>query len=143
MLPQQAQFETSGNSVEASVMEMLDRMQTGRLKVLAHLGEWLDEFRMYHRKDGRIVKENDDLLCATRYALMMLHSARTNDGSSQRAPGMAKDQERINMPDHLQTLNPDTSVAQAVSRLRRRSTQRSLPQRRTTSPCPTGRFPKA
>ena len=91
MLSQQAQFEDGGNSVEAGVMEMLDRMQTGRLKVASHLGEWLDEFRMYHRKDGRSVKENDDLLCATRYGLMMLRSARTNDGSSRREPIMARD----------------------------------------------------
>jgi len=32
---------------------------------------------LYHRKDGRVVKENDDLLCATRYGVMMLRHART------------------------------------------------------------------
>ena len=26
---------------------------------------------MYHRKDGRVVKERDDLMSATRYGLMM------------------------------------------------------------------------
>jgi hypothetical protein len=31
----------------------------------------VDEFRLYHRKDGKVVKEYDDLLCASRYALMM------------------------------------------------------------------------
>ena len=34
-------------------------------------------FRLYHRKDGRVVKEGDDLMAATRYALMMLRHART------------------------------------------------------------------
>ena len=64
-------------SVEAGLMEMLDRMQTGRWKVFAHLHDWFDEFRLYHRKDGKVVKDYDDLLCASRYALMMLRFART------------------------------------------------------------------
>jgi len=27
---------------------------------------------LYHRKNGKVVKEGDDLMCATRYALMMM-----------------------------------------------------------------------
>jgi len=89
MLNVQARFEDGGNSVEAGVMDMLNRMQTGRLRVAAHLGEWWDEFRMYHRKDGRIVKEHDDILSATRYALMMLKHARTGSEYSKRGPRQA------------------------------------------------------
>jgi hypothetical protein len=37
----------------------------------------LPEFRLYHRKDGKVVKEHDDLLSATRYAIMMLRHARS------------------------------------------------------------------
>jgi hypothetical protein len=37
----------------------------------------VDEFRLYHRKDGKVVKEYDDLLCASRYALMMKRHAST------------------------------------------------------------------
>ncbi len=77
MLPERATFSDGSNGVEAGVMEMLDRMQTGRLKVAAHLNDWFEEFRMYHRKDGLIVKEGDDLMSATRYGLMMLRCART------------------------------------------------------------------
>jgi hypothetical protein len=36
------------------------------------LSEWIEEFRQYHRKDGRIVKTYDDLLGAKRYGVMML-----------------------------------------------------------------------
>ena len=36
-----------------------------------------EEFRLYHRKDGKVVKEGDDLMCATRYGLMMLRHANT------------------------------------------------------------------
>jgi len=54
---------------------MLTRMQSGRLKVFDHLGDWFAELRMYHRKDGKIVKERDDIMSATRYAVMSLRYA--------------------------------------------------------------------
>jgi hypothetical protein len=63
--------------VEAGLMAMLTRMQTGKFKVFKHLNDWWEEFRLYHRKDGLVVKEGDDLMCATRYALMMLRFAST------------------------------------------------------------------
>jgi phage terminase large subunit-like protein len=71
MIAQRATFEDGTNGLEAGIAEMFDRMQTGRLKVFINLGDWWEEFRMYHRKDGLIVKANDDLMAATRYALMM------------------------------------------------------------------------
>lgn len=84
MLPEMAQFEdinestrVSKVSVEAGIAEMLERMQTGRLKVAKHLIDWFDEFRLYHREDGKIVKEYDDMLSATRYLIMMLRYAVT------------------------------------------------------------------
>jgi phage terminase large subunit-like protein len=69
---------TGGNGVEAGLMDMLDRMQTGRLKVAAHLNDWFEEFRLYHRKDGKLVKLDDDLMSATRYLIMMLRFAKVN-----------------------------------------------------------------
>lgn len=71
MLPERATFDDGGNGVEAGIAEMLDRMLTGRWKVFDHLEDWFAEFRLYHRKDGQIVKLNDDRLSASRYALMM------------------------------------------------------------------------
>jgi phage terminase large subunit-like protein len=71
MLFQHAQFEDGTNGVEAGITEMYERMETGRLKVFAHLLDWFEEFELYHRKDGLIVKLNDDLISATRYAIMM------------------------------------------------------------------------
>ena len=56
-------------------MAMLDRMQTGRFKVFRHLEDWFSEFRLYHRKDGKVTKEGDDLMAATRYGVMMLRLA--------------------------------------------------------------------
>lgn len=80
MLPERAQFhDDRGNGVEAGVIDMLDRMQTGRLKVAPHLHDWWEEFRLYHRLDGKIVKEWDDLMSATRYAIMCLRFARPDE----------------------------------------------------------------
>jgi hypothetical protein len=81
MLSQHAQFadeNTPGEtavirrSVEAGLLGMLDDMQTGRLKVFDHLSEWFEEYRMYHRKDGKVVKLMDDLMSATRYMWMTI-----------------------------------------------------------------------
>lgn len=62
---------TGGNGVEAGLLDMLDRMQSGRLKVFSNLNDWFEEFRLYHREDGKVVKIDDDLMSATRYAIMM------------------------------------------------------------------------
>lgn len=86
MRPENAKFPEqpdggpkSRTSVEAGLAEMLTRMETGRFKVFSHLNDWFEEFRLYHRKDGRIVKEKDDLMSATRYGLMDLRYAKTKD----------------------------------------------------------------
>src|SRR6185503_8521983 len=75
MLPMRATFEDGSFGVEAGIAEMFDRMQTGRLKVFAHLNHWFEEFNLYHRQDGLIVKSGDDLMSATRYAMMMKRKA--------------------------------------------------------------------
>ena len=76
MLPQHATWPDGGFSTEAGIMEMQERMATGRFKVAKHLSDFFDEFRMYHRKDGQIVKERDDILSAVRIGMMMRRSAR-------------------------------------------------------------------
>jgi Terminase RNaseH-like domain len=42
----------------------------GRFKVFSHLELWFEEFRGYHHKDHKIIDRDDDLMAATRYALM-------------------------------------------------------------------------
>lgn len=77
LLPDFARFEDDSYGLEAGIMAMLARMQTGRFKVARHLTEWFEEFRLYHRKDGIIQAERDDLLSATRYAVMCLRYAQS------------------------------------------------------------------
>lgn len=80
MLPKSARYpKTRGETeakggpqpVEPIVDEILERMSTGRFKVFAHLTEFFEEKRSYHRKDGKIVARRDDILKATFYAVMM------------------------------------------------------------------------
>ena len=75
MLPERATFEDGSSGVEAGIAEMLMRMETGRFKVFSHLTEFFEEFRLYHRKEGKIVKEYDDIICSVRYSLSMLRFA--------------------------------------------------------------------
>jgi len=84
MLHERAQYPETGDedgakvsrsSVEAGILDMLTMMQEGKFKVFSNLNEWFEEFRLYHRKDGKIVKLEDDLMSATRYARMMLRYA--------------------------------------------------------------------
>ncbi len=75
LLPERATFEDGSNGLEAGISDLLTRMQTGRFKVFSTCGDWLEEWRLYHRKEGLIVKLRDDLQSATRYGVMMLRFA--------------------------------------------------------------------
>lgn len=77
--PQAGQEEgQGGNSLEASILAMYERMELGKWKVFKTCREWLAEQRMYHRDiHGKIVKINDDLISASRTAHMMLRHSRT------------------------------------------------------------------
>ena len=90
MLHEHAKWEDGSTGVEAGLMDMLERMQTGRLKVFSHLNDWFDEFRLYHRKDGKVVKEYDDLMAATRYGIMQLRFAETEPKKHVRRPGRGR-----------------------------------------------------
>jgi len=58
------------NSVEEGLMAMLQAMEAGNFKVFSTLSDWWEEYRMYHRKGGKVVPLRDDLMSATRYAFM-------------------------------------------------------------------------
>lgn len=63
-------------SIERGVMEMQTRMETGGFKVFRDCKMFFEEMLQYHRdEDMKIVREADDILDATRYALMMLRFA--------------------------------------------------------------------
>lgn len=57
--------------IEPGIMDMYERMLTNRFKVFSDCEEFWQEFRMYHREDGKIVDKNDDMMSAVRYAAIM------------------------------------------------------------------------
>lgn len=54
---------------DARVQEMLERMETDRLKVFSTCSSWLQEFRTYsyHPESGKIIKVDDHLIDASLY----------------------------------------------------------------------------
>jgi phage terminase large subunit-like protein len=59
------------NSVETGIYDVWQRLSSGRLKVFRGMKNWLSEFRLYRRDDkGRVVKDNDHLMDATRYLVV-------------------------------------------------------------------------
>lgn len=59
------------NAVTAGIDAVHRRLSDGRLKIFRGLSDWFDEYSLYRRDDkGRIVKEDDHLMDATRYAIL-------------------------------------------------------------------------
>jgi len=71
-----ATFEDGSNSTEIGILNMRERMKNGRFKVFSILSDWFAEYRNYHRVDGIIKKEQDDLMSASRMAIMGLRFAK-------------------------------------------------------------------
>lgn len=90
MLPTHATHARGGYLVEPGILDMLERMRTGRLRVFEHLDDWFREFETYHRVNGRIVKLDDDLMSATRMAIMMLRFAGTRTPANVPRPDTAR-----------------------------------------------------
>lgn len=64
-------IHNADKSVEAGLQAVWERLSTGRLKVFSTMRNWLAEYRLYRRDDkGKIVKEFDHLMDATRYLIM-------------------------------------------------------------------------
>lgn len=59
------------NAVESGLQAVYSLLSRGQLKVFSSLTNWLNEYRIYRRDDkGKVVKEHDHLMDATRYLVM-------------------------------------------------------------------------
>lgn len=66
-----------GNSVEKSVLAMLDDMYQSKIKAFNTCQTWFKEKRLYHRDlKAKIVRMHEDMICASRYGHMMIRHAR-------------------------------------------------------------------
>lgn len=66
-----------GHSVEFGTDWLLNKMQMDQFKIFKTCKGVREEIGMYHRMNGLIVKANDDLMDAMRYAALSLRHART------------------------------------------------------------------
>lgn len=70
-----------GNNVDIGLFDMHNRMTSGRFKVFETCTGFFKEKALYHRKlkngQSEVVKLNDDIISATRYAVMSLRHAVT------------------------------------------------------------------
>lgn len=69
-LPEHAKNDDGSHFTEPAIERMVVDMKVGMFKVFSNLIDWWEEFRLYHRKDGEIVKKRDDLMSATRMAYL-------------------------------------------------------------------------
>jgi phage terminase large subunit-like protein len=61
----------ANNAVESGLYNVWQTMSAGKLRVFQNLRNWLSEFRLYRRDEkGRVVKNNDHLMDATRYLVV-------------------------------------------------------------------------
>lgn len=77
MLQDYAKFQDGSIGFEAGISEMQNRFQARTLRVFSTLGEWFEEFRMYHRENGLVHKVDDDLMSATRVGIMAKRFGKT------------------------------------------------------------------
>lgn len=64
-------LQKANNSVEPGILEVYQRLSSGRIKIFSNLLMTRAELRVYRRdKNGKIVKKGEDLMDALRYLIM-------------------------------------------------------------------------
>lgn len=77
-------LRTADNAVEAGLLEVYQRLSTGRLKVFNTLTKFLWEYKLYQRDEkGRIVKKNDHAVDCARYLCLALKHAKTKPAAQR------------------------------------------------------------
>lgn len=85
-------LQLANNSVSEGIHALYERFSTSRIKVVETCTQLIKELRMYQTNDkNEIIKVNDDLIDALRYANIDVHKATTKliaDEESRRTPTM-------------------------------------------------------
>ena len=79
----------AANSLEGGIQEIDLRERSGKWKVARSCVCYLEERRLFHRKDGEIVRLRDDTLSAARYGMMMKRRFKTLEECAGEAMGVA------------------------------------------------------
>lgn len=91
MLGKSARYknETGGSQkVEPIILEIQERCRNGGLKAFSTCTDFFDEYRNFHRKDGKLSKVRDDVLKAAMYAIMMKRYGATSRHFVEKQPDM-------------------------------------------------------
>ena len=90
LLAKSARFDNKiggSQSIERSVMEIYERIESGRFKIFNTEHLLLEEMRNLHRKDGKVVDRLDDCFKSVCYAMMMLRYACPRYVKQKQYPG--------------------------------------------------------
>lgn len=72
------------NAVDAGIYDTWSALSVGRLKVMSHLLNFFNEYRLYRRdENGRIVKKHDHLMDVMRYLVRSGRSVATVPGADE------------------------------------------------------------
>ena len=83
-------LEQINNPVESGILDLWQRMQSGRLKVFASLTKYLEERRLYRRDEqDQIVKDRDNLQDALRCLVSGVSRMRTKPQPASVGPSRA------------------------------------------------------
>jgi phage terminase large subunit-like protein len=68
---------TGGIQIMPGITEMSTRMSDGRFYVMDSVGDFWEEYRQYHMKDGKIIDIDDDTMSASRQGVQSIRHAVT------------------------------------------------------------------
>lgn len=77
------------NTVESGITSVWSLLASGRLKIFANCYNLLNEYILYRRDKGKVVKENDHLLDALRYGIVEQRYALPKPQGGQVIPGIS------------------------------------------------------
>jgi phage terminase large subunit-like protein len=104
LLPHHATMPEGGYSLTGTVTEMRRRIANGTLKFARHCRPYIElEYQNYHFADGKIQRQDDDALDATRVAMMSIRLARSQDDLMMR---LGKNIDGNNAPQLRSFLTP-------------------------------------
>lgn len=78
----------ANNAVESGIQTVWSLLAAGKLKIFANCYNFLNEYILYRREKGNVVKENDHLMDALRYGIVEHRYASLKPRQGQSIPGI-------------------------------------------------------
>lgn len=81
-------LRTADNSIDSGITKVWSLLAAGKLKIFESCYNFFSEYALYRREKGQIVKKNDHLMDALRYAVVEDKHARVKSAHTQEIPGI-------------------------------------------------------